>query len=117
MPLRLSIPLIEKASLEDAEALSEMWSPLLADTAKEVEERHYLLSKVLSSLTPQSAGLLDCIVGDFYKKEEWYDELMWEEDWLQDLEAYILKEVEPLLHGDRFEASQDEAVKRIIEYE
>lgn len=98
LPLRFSIPLLEKASLEDDDALVEMWANLLADAGKEIREEHYLMQKVLSSITPGAAELLDYIVGEFHTKEDWYNELEWEEDWLRDLEKFVLKEIEPSLH-------------------
>jgi hypothetical protein len=98
LPLRFSIPLIEKASQEDDAVLSEMWANLLASAAKEVRDDHYLMLRVLSALTPTSVELLDYIVGDFWEEEDWYNELAWEHDWLHDLEDYTKANVEPFFH-------------------
>ena len=75
-----------------------MWSNLLKDAASGVDEEHHLVLRVLSSLTPRAVGLLDYIVGDFHRDEDWYSQIEWHDDWEADLKKFFEKQVEPLLH-------------------
>lgn len=109
LPLRFSIPLLEKASLEDDEMLSNMWSNLLADAAKEIDDQHYLISKILADLTPNAALLLESLVEDFFKDEDWYGKLDWENQWLQDFEKFVETKQDELHHQH---GKQDTEVKR-----
>ena len=112
LPPRFSIPLLEHASLEDDESLQEMWANLVKNSSEEIRDDHYLMRDILSNLTPNSADLLSRIIGQFHKREEWYQELSWEEDWLREIEEQFRVDIEHRLadwhNGDEgFEIAQE----------
>jgi hypothetical protein len=97
LPLRFSIPLIEHASREDDKRIQNIWANLLRSASEGITDNHYLMLRILSDLTPNSVDLLNKIVGKFFEREEWYEELEWHESWLRDRELYCLKTLEPKL--------------------
>jgi len=58
LPLKIGIPLLESASLEDEPVLKEMWENLLVSAVSDCEvEKHYV--KTLDLFTPSNAYLLN----------------------------------------------------------
>lgn len=89
LPLRFSIPFFEKASLEDDEKLAEMWSGLLVESAEGVSSKHHIILQVFSNLTPRAATLLSSLIGDYYKNDDCYEGLNWDEEFTRDLTDMI----------------------------
>ncbi len=61
LPPRISIPLIESASLEDNEILQEMWANLLVDAATHLSSRHNIFVDIMSQIGPEEAKFLELI--------------------------------------------------------
>lgn len=118
LPLRFAIPFLEHASREDHIILQEMWSNLLKDAAKGVDEEHHLILHVLSSLTPNSVALLEYIVDDFHENEHWDQEIDWQEDWIADVSRFLVKEIEPtLFYEEGKERSDRDVTQELFEFQ
>ncbi len=61
VPLRMLLPLLEGAALEDNENLSGKWAGLLASAASsgEAESTHPSFPRILSEMSPREAVILD----------------------------------------------------------
>jgi hypothetical protein len=61
VPLRILLPLLEGAALEDDEGLSDKWAGLLASAASSVENdsTHPSFPRILSEMSPHEALILD----------------------------------------------------------
>jgi hypothetical protein len=69
VPLRVLVPLLEGASLEDDDDLSTKWAALLANAATPEYNVNLIpsFSNILSQLSPRDAKVLDLL-----SKEKWY---------------------------------------------
>ncbi len=69
VPLRILVPLLEGAALEDDDNLATKWAALLANAAKQGENVNFTssFSNILSQLSPRDVAILDIL-----HKEKWY---------------------------------------------
>ncbi|MCJ7508930.1 MAG: DUF4393 domain-containing protein [candidate division Zixibacteria bacterium] len=69
VPLRVLVPLLEGAALEDDDNLATKWAALLANAAMQGSNVNLIpsFSNILSQLQPRDAAILDIL-----HKEEWY---------------------------------------------
>jgi hypothetical protein len=61
IPLRLLMPAIERASLEDNETLASLWAALLANASSGRTAVHPSFPTILAEIAPDEARLLVCI--------------------------------------------------------
>jgi hypothetical protein len=71
VPLRVLVPLLEGAALEDDDNLATKWAALLANAARQGSNVNLIpsFSNILSQLQPLDAAILDIL-----HKEKWYHE-------------------------------------------
>jgi len=69
VPLRILVPLLDGAALEDDDNLATKWAALLANAATQGSNVNLIpsFSNILSQLQPRDAAILDIL-----HKEEWY---------------------------------------------
>jgi hypothetical protein len=70
IPLKLAIPLVQAASLEDDDYLQDIWAQLLVNAATNsgVNLQRAFIS-ILESLTPLEAHILECVYRSGYEAE------------------------------------------------
>jgi len=68
IPLRLLVPILESASVEDDKTLQEMWAGLLATASQETDKFSPSLAETLKQLTPDEARFIDKLYRERSKK-------------------------------------------------
>jgi hypothetical protein len=69
VPDRLLIPILQKVSVNDSDALTHKWASLLAASAKAPENISTSFVNILGELSPTDVRLLDCSFDRFQKED------------------------------------------------
>jgi len=106
VPLRVLVPILEGAALEDDESLSTKWAALLANAAKKGNNVNLFpsFSNILSQLSPRDAAILDIL-----SREKWHHKEKPENKVLLAFRPTIQKSLE--LSDSEYDLSVDNIVR------